>query len=159
LPPVRTISIKSPGRLVGYAAVWDSYGKDKDGGAVVIKPGAFSSALRSGENIRALIGHNPKRYLGSTWDRTLRLVEDGFGLYAEILLPASPFGSVIGPWIKSGVCRGMSFYSAAEEWHYQDGMRVITGMRRILDVGPCVLPPSFADTLVFFRPGYGGSVR
>jgi HK97 family phage prohead protease/HK97 family phage major capsid protein len=88
----KTVALKlTNNKLEGYVAVWDSPSiriKDGSGEYVeTVKRGAFSKALASGSNIRALNAHNGSEVLASTKAGTLTLKEDAVGLFASIELP------------------------------------------------------------------------
>jgi HK97 family phage prohead protease len=155
----RSVSSERPGRLVGWACVWNSPGKDKNGGRVIIRRGAFRDVLASGENVLAVINHSPRRVLGSLHDGSLKLREDCYGLHAEIALRPTHFGCLIGPAVKCGLVTKMSFLSADEEFHYDhEGTRVITRFGRLADVS-VVRKAAFRATSVMLFPHYGGFRR
>ena len=54
----------SPGKLAGYAAVYNSQSQDLGGFIERIRPGAFTRSLTSPDHIRALLEHDPQRLLG-----------------------------------------------------------------------------------------------
>lgn len=85
----RTVTVQGR-KLVGHAAVFNSTARVVVNGRVVterIAPGAFKRTLAQRGDILALIDHDPTRLLGRTKSQTLRLREDGVGLWFEISLP------------------------------------------------------------------------
>src|SRR5437660_791367 len=53
----------------------------------IIAPGAFTRALQRGDDVRALINHDPNLVLGRTKSGTLRLAESARGLDFQVTLP------------------------------------------------------------------------
>ena len=70
----------SPGKLAGYAAVYNSQSQDLGGFVERIIPGALKRSLTKPDHIRALLEHDPQRLLGRVGSRTLSLREDTKGL-------------------------------------------------------------------------------
>src|SRR5437879_1927673 len=58
----------------------------------VIAKGAFTQALRRGDDVRALINHDPNLILGRTKSGTLRLFESAKGLEFSVILPETTIG-------------------------------------------------------------------
>ncbi|MFZ5617555.1 MAG: HK97 family phage prohead protease, partial [Pseudomonadota bacterium] len=78
-------------RLVGYAA---RYGVVADIGNFRerIAAGAFAKSVEEGEDILALLDHDPSRVLGRTRSKTLTLDDDDKGLAFEIAVPDTSAG-------------------------------------------------------------------
>lgn len=77
----------APLTIRGVAAV---YGTETQIGSYFrerIAPGAFRSALARGDDVRALVNHNPDLLLGRTTNGTLRLEDKDDGLHYQITLP------------------------------------------------------------------------
>lgn len=98
-----------PPVLRGYAAVFNSPSEDLGGFREIIAPGAFRDALASGDDIRALVGHDPMMLLGRTSNKTLRLREDDKGLYFENDVPDTSYARDMTALVNRGDIRGMSF--------------------------------------------------
>lgn len=104
--------------VVGYAAV---FGQETDIGGYwreVIAPGAFSEALKRGDDTTFLINHRGLP-LARTSSKTLLLSEDGHGLRVETDLDTSdPDVQRVLPKMKRGDLSKMSFAFRAvhEEW-------------------------------------------
>jgi HK97 family phage prohead protease len=94
--------------FTGYAAVFNSDSVDM-GFRETIAPGAFAKSLRSRNNVRMLLNHNPEKVLASTRGKTLRLVEDGKGLLAEADLPPTTVGNDLSILMRRGDVDSMSF--------------------------------------------------
>jgi uncharacterized protein len=73
--------------ISGYAAVFNSLSEDLGGFREVIRPGTFRRAISEGQDVRALVNHDPNLLLGRTASGTLRLAEDKKGLRYEIDMP------------------------------------------------------------------------
>jgi HK97 family phage prohead protease len=99
----------SPGKLAGYAAVFNSQSRDLGGFVERILPGAFKHSLTKPDNIRALLEHDPQRLLGRVGSRTLSLREDTKGLYFELTLPGTSYASDLSALVERGDISGCSF--------------------------------------------------
>ena len=75
-----------PARIVGHAAVFNSWSEDLGGYRERIAPGAFRKTVQESD-IRALWNHDPNFVLGRTKSSTLSLHEDKKGLLIEITPP------------------------------------------------------------------------
>jgi HK97 family phage prohead protease len=53
----------------------------------IVRPGAFTATIREGRDVMACIAHDRNRYLGSTWDNSLRLHETARGLEMTLSVP------------------------------------------------------------------------
>lgn len=97
-------------KLEGYVAVWDSPSLPIPGiGIETVKRGAFSKALASGKNIRALNGHDQSQTVGSTKAGTLKVKEDETGLFVSIDLPDTTVARDLKSLIAAGEEFGGSF--------------------------------------------------
>lgn len=94
--------------FTGYAAVFNSPSEPLPF-IETIAPGAFSRTLKSRNNVRMLLNHNPEKVLGSTRAKTLRLTEDTRGLLAEADLPPTTVGRDLSISMKRGDIDSMSF--------------------------------------------------
>jgi HK97 family phage prohead protease len=100
---METLPIDAEGRFAGYAS---RFGVLDDGGDIVMG-GAFRRSLgkRGQSRIRMLFQHDPKEPIG-IWER---LVEDGFGLWAEgRLVPEVPRAEALRRLIARGAIDGLS---------------------------------------------------
>jgi len=143
---------KSPGTLVGYAAVFDSLSEDLCGFKERIAPGAFARALKDCD-IRALRNHEPESLLGRLKSGTLRLAEDARGLRMEVDLPDTTVGRDTAEMVRRGDMSGcsFSFQEKAVDWDYNSDPPVRT-LRDVdvYDAGP-VTYPAYRDTSVALR--------
>lgn len=94
--------------FTGYAAVFNSPSEPLPF-VETIAPGAFTRTLRSKNNVRMLLNHNPEKVLASTRGKTLRLSEDSSGLLAEAELPPTTVGRDLSISMRRGDVDSMSF--------------------------------------------------
>lgn len=101
-------------RIVGYASVFDEWTTLYEGRYYtwreIIRPGAFTNALKEGQDVRSLFNHDPNFVLGRTRSGTLALSQDATGLLSRTDAPDTQTirDLVIGP-IERGDVTGMSF--------------------------------------------------
>ncbi len=100
---------EQPHRLVGYAATYNSLSADLGGFKERILPGAFKRSLTSGQDVRALVDHDPSKLLARTSSKTLRIAEDDKGLRYEIDLPDTSYAHDVRALVARGDVKGMSF--------------------------------------------------
>jgi HK97 family phage prohead protease len=100
---------KSPGVLTGYAAKFMSYSQDLGGFKERIKPGAFTRALKEGQDIRCLMNHDPNHILGRTKSGTLSLTQDSLGLRFSCTLPDTQLGRDLHTSVSRGDISQCSF--------------------------------------------------
>jgi HK97 family phage prohead protease len=150
----------SPGKLVGRVACYDTPGIDANGVINIIKPHAFTDALKSGENVLALVGHNQECFLGSVYNGTLKLTEDPEGVLAEITLPNNALGRAIALAVFYRRLTGMSFYGQSMQFTSNEAgtLRTIYAIDRLVDVGPA-RPPAFKATTCRWAPTFGDGRR
>jgi HK97 family phage prohead protease len=142
--------------IKGYAARFNTLSSLISGRFVErIAPGAFDDVL--GDDVRALINHDPNLVLGRTTAGTLRLSVDGQGLVYEVDLPDTAAGRDLATSIKRGDVTqssfGFSIEPDGEVWSRGEGgtkVRTITRFKRLYDVSP-VTYPAYADTSVALR--------
>jgi HK97 family phage prohead protease len=103
------LSLPSPGKLAGYAAVFDSPA-DLGQFVEVVRPGAFAASLRTNQGgILALYAHERRSVLGRVSAGTLRLQEDHRGLAFEVDLPDTTVGRDLAVLVQRGDVAGCSF--------------------------------------------------
>lgn len=149
------LSLPSPGRLTGYAAVFDS---PADMGEFVesVRPGAFARSLRqTSGGIVALYDHERRSILGRVSAGTLRLAEDAKGLAFELDLPDTTVGRDLSVLVQRGDVSGCSFGfivpKDGDRWEQRDGKLT----RELLNVDLreiTITPhPAYVDTTVTKR--------
>lgn len=145
---------ETPRRIVGYAAKFGVRSVDLGWFTEEIAPGAFSDVLAEGQDVRALVDHDPPRILGRTTAGTLRLSEDEVGLLMEIDVPNTTVGSDLVESVRRGDITGasFSFRTKDDEWQTKDGKnhRVLKKVMTLYDVGPVTFP-AYTDTTVAVR--------
>lgn len=72
-------------------------------------PGAFSSDLNGGRDVRALVNHDKTRVIGRRSAGTLRLFDEPEGLRFEIDLPDTSYARDLAESIRRGDVNGVSF--------------------------------------------------
>ncbi len=140
----------------GYAARFNSPSQPIGGRFIErIAPGAFDGVL--GDDVLALINHDPGRVIGRSTAGTLRLSVDGQGLAYEVDLPDTAYARDLTTLIARGDVRqssfGFSLELDGEEWSRGEGgmkVRTITKVKRLYDVSP-VPSPAYPDTSVAVR--------
>lgn len=103
------ITSPSPGRLVGYAAV---FGATTDLGdfTETVRAGAFAASLaKRADNVLALYDHERRSVLGRTGAGTLKLHEDAKGLAFDLALPDTTLGRDLAVLVERGDVAGCSF--------------------------------------------------
>lgn len=133
-------------RIVGYAAVFNSFSEDLGGFKEIIRPGAFRDAISTGQDVRGLYNHDPNMVLGRTAAGTLRLSEDKKGLRYEIDAPDTQQARDLTALLKRGDVSGSSFAftvrgTDGDDWR-QEGDVTIREIRSVdlYDVGPVTYP-------------------
>ena len=97
------------GKLVGYAAMFNSRSHDLGGFHEVIAPGAFDRTLRENTDILALVEHDTNRVLARTTNGTLRIATDARGLRVEIDPADTSYARDLLTLVRRGDVAGMSF--------------------------------------------------
>lgn len=110
---VRAADDGGPVVLRGYAAVFNEttviYQTKTFRFTEVVRPGAFRYAIDSGQDVRALVDHDPSQMLGRTRAGTLTLREDDRGLAFELRLPDTQVARDLAENIKLGNISQNSF--------------------------------------------------
>jgi HK97 family phage prohead protease len=151
---LRAAADGSPGTLEGYAAVYD---QETDLGYFreVIRPGAFSRAIRENQDTRALWNHDTGAILGRRSAGTLSIEEDSKGLKFSLTLPDTTTGRDAAVSIQRGDITGMSFGFSVTSARWLEEKDKDTELREILDldlfeISPVTFP-AYADTEVGLR--------
>jgi len=140
-------------KIRGYAAVFNKKSEDLGGFREIVAPGAFKESLDRGDDVRALVEHDPGRIIGRRSAGTLTLEEDGRGLKVEIVPPDTSVGRDIVESIRRGDVTQMSFgfRTVIDEWD-ESGKTVLRTLRQadVFDVSP-VSFPAYPQTKVAVR--------
>jgi hypothetical protein len=75
----------------------------------MVKPGAFTRALKERQDVRCLFNHEPDNLLGRTAAGTLALEQDKVGLAYTCELPDTQMGRDVGTLVQRGDISGCSF--------------------------------------------------
>jgi HK97 family phage prohead protease len=94
--------------ITGYAAVYNQP-TDKMGFREVVKPGAFTRALKEKQDVRVLFNHDPSAILGRSTSGTATLSEDNKGLKFRCEMPDTTTGRDVMTSIKRGDISQCSF--------------------------------------------------
>lgn len=97
------------GKLVGYAAVFNSPSHDLGGFREIILPGAFDRTLVELPDVLALVEHDTNRVLGRVGNGTLLIVPDEHGLRVEIDPANTSYARDLLELVRRGDVAGMSF--------------------------------------------------
>jgi HK97 family phage prohead protease len=81
----------SPATLESYAATFNTLSSNLGGFKERIDPGAFDRSIKRGDDVRALIQHDPALICGRTKNGTLRLSSDQKGLRSSCDLPNTSY--------------------------------------------------------------------
>lgn len=140
--------------LAGTALLFASHA-EVNGHWEQISRSAFDEALARGDDVKALVNHDPSKVLGSTKAKTLRLVTDELGLRFEVDLPDTSYAHDLRELVARSDVSGMSFgfVPAADTWsRAPDGrqLRTYTRFKRFLDVSP-VAYPAYEGGEVYLR--------
>lgn len=146
-----------PIKLIGYAAVFDVLSLPMrglmKGFREKVKPGAFTKSLAAGDDVRALVDHNPSSLLGRRSSGTLKVSEDKKGLQAEIDLPDTTLAADTVTLIERGDLSGMSvgFRTITDAWHVEDELEVRELIEiKLFDVSVATFP-AYPETDVAVR--------
>lgn len=103
------LEVRTKGRrLEGYAALY-GVRASIGGQPEEIRQGAFTGSLASGQDVLALVDHDPHRLLARTRSGTLRLGQDQTGLHFDLDLPDTTEGRDLLALADRGDLGGMSF--------------------------------------------------
>jgi HK97 family phage prohead protease len=130
-------------KLVGHAAVFNTFSQDLGGFREIIRPGAFTRTIAENADVRALFNHDPNYVLGRSKSGTLRMREDTRGLFYEVDLPDTQAGRDVAESVRRGDVSGSSFAFRAitDEWRTENGSD-IRELRDVdlFDVSPVTYP-------------------
>jgi HK97 family phage prohead protease len=96
-------------RLVGIAATFWTVATIGARAKEQIAAGAFADSLSDGNDVLALVDHDPAKVIGRTRSGTLRLLQNSHGLTFEIDLPETSAANDVLALATRGDLGGMSF--------------------------------------------------
>ena len=132
-------------RLVGHAAVFNKLSGPIFGFREKILPGAFTRAIKEGQDVRALWNHDSNLVLGRTKNGTLQLSEDRTGLAVSIDPPDVQWANDMLVSVDRGDVDQMSFQfktpPGGDAWATEGG-ELIRSLLDIdlMDVSPATFP-------------------
>ena len=145
--------------LRGTAAAFNQPTRLGEGWHEIIAPGAFTRALQRGDDVRALVNHDPNLLLGRTKSGTLKLSQSERGLDFQVTLPDTQTGRDVWELVKRGDWDACSFAfrvdgsdgdSWEDDWDCtdEDCCRKSTPLRtlrnlRLFDISPVVTYPAY----------------
>jgi HK97 family phage prohead protease len=113
-------------KLVGHAAVANSFSNDLGGFKEIIRPGAFAGTLKNNPDVRFLVNHSGMP-LARTKSKTLQLSEDQRGLaFTANLNSDDPDVKALLPKIQRGDVDSMSFgfRCLQDNWRTENGQDI-----------------------------------
>jgi hypothetical protein len=137
---VRLEGNDSAPKIVGWAAVFNTWTDIGGWFRESIKPGAFAKTIKEAD-IRALIDHNPSEVLGRNKANTLRLWEDEKGLRVEITPSDTTYSQNLIKNMRAGNIDQMSFGFCVNksENDYDKDERILTDVT-LFDVSVVTFP-------------------
>ena len=143
-----------PGKISGYAAVFNKRSEDLGWFVEMIASGAFKNALKKSD-ARALVNHDSNLILGRQSAGTLRLKEDAKGLFMEVDLPDTQYARDLALSIERRDIQEQSFGFTVktDQWQQNDNepdLRTLIEIDEIYDVSPVTFP-AYPDTSVAKR--------
>jgi len=139
----------------GYAAVFDSPSEDLGGFRERINEGAFAESLRRRKgDIKMFLNHDWNVVLGSKGAGTLRLKEDGHGLFVDADLPNNEWGRPVRDAVARGDINSMSFgFTVPKGGDGWNDARTERELRNVylLEVSPVTSWPAYEATSTSVR--------
>lgn len=141
-------------KLVGHAAVFDSYA-ELPGHLEALHRSAFDTVRKdAATDARCLFNHDPSKLLGRQSSGTLRWSVDSEGLPFEVDLPNTTVGNDVRELAMRGDLTGASigFLPGQDAWSRIEGrqLRMHTNVSRLVDVS-VVTYPAYAGASVMLR--------
>jgi hypothetical protein len=131
-------------RIVGHAAVFDTWTELFDGFEERVAKGAFTDTIKE-DDIRSLFNHDPNVVLGRNRAKTLTLREDDTGLYTETIPPDTQAARDLIVSIGRGDVSEMSFAfrtikDSVEYDRGSDTVKRTIEKVKLYDVSPVTFP-------------------
>jgi HK97 family phage prohead protease len=145
---------ETPNRFVGLIP-FGTLSVDLGGFKERIAPSAFTTTIKGGSDVRALVDHDPSKLLGRSSNSTLRVLETAAGLAVEIDVPNTSYANDLCELVKRRDVRGLSFGFKVRE----GGQRFVKEggltIRELTDIDlrevSVVSSPAYHDTTVSIR--------
>lgn len=142
-------------KLVGYASLFNREANIGGWFREVIKPGAFTRAIKEKQDVRALVDHNSSMILGRTKAGTLELRQDDKGLLTTITPPDTQLARDLMENVRVGNIDQMSFGFLIRKQVWTEGDSESLDLREIEDVDlfdvSVVTYPAYEETEVSLR--------
>lgn len=150
-----TSEIRTNGRrLEGYAAIFNTEARIGERFIETIAPNAFSTSLSAGNDILALVDHNPSKMLARTRSGSLRLSEDSRGLSFDLDIPDTQAGRDILALASRGDLGGMSFGFNAIDDELIGNKRELRSVE-LIEISVVQAFPAYDGTIVNARSRVG----
>ncbi|MGV0820811.1 HK97 family phage prohead protease [Martelella sp. AMO21009] len=137
-------------RLEGYAATFNNPAVIGGSFTETIAPGAFAASLRDGNDVLALVDHDPGRVLARTRSRSLRLSEDTRGLAFDLDIPDTQAGRDVLALAERGDLGGMSFGFAALDEDRSGDRRELRSVE-LFEISVVLAWPAYDGTVINAR--------
>lgn len=110
-------------RLTGLAVAYNSLSEDLGGFRERVLPGVFKATLETNSEVKALVGHDSTKVIGSRHAKTLILRDGDDGLRVSIKLPRTTYAADLAESVRRGDQGKMSFGFAvrSDNWHKENG--------------------------------------
>ncbi len=133
---------KEATRMIGHAAVFNTWADIGGYFRERIVPGAFKRAIKE-DDVRALFNHDANFVLGRNKAGTLLLEEDDTGLAIQIFPPETSFARDLGISMERGDIDQMSFgfRTLKDQWNYEPRIPERTLLEvELFDISPVTFP-------------------
>lgn len=141
---VRLEEVEGVRRIVGYAALFNQMSEDLGGWWEMIEPGAFTSSLERGDDVRALFNHDANMILGRTRNGTLVLNQDDHGLRYAITPPDTSYARDLMVSLERGDVDQSSFGFRVSDDRWETvnerNIRTVIDFKRLFDISPVTFP-------------------
>lgn len=145
---------ETPNRFVGLIP-FGTLSVDLGGFKERITSTAFTTTVKGGQDVRALVDHSSEKLLGRTSNGTLRMVETPGGLAVEIDIPDTTYGRDVRELVRRRDIRGLSFGFRVREGGQRFTKEGGQTIRDLTDVDlrevSVVSSPAYTDTSVAIR--------
>lgn len=127
-------------KLSGYGAVFNSPTQIREGGRTfteIVRPEAFTRALKNNPDILVCFNHDVNRLLGRTSSGTAKVWADKQGLRFEVDLPEH--ARDVREMFQRGDLQGCSFMFSVKRDKWTDNTRELLELD-VIELGPVVMP-------------------
>lgn len=141
--------------ISGYAARFDVLSEPIGTFRERIAPGAFTRALRAGQDVRCLVNHDATQILGRTKAGTLKLSVDNQGLAFRARLPDTQIARDLAVSVRRGDLTECSFgfLCVKDSWSQEPDPKIASQQITVRTV----LDADLFDVSLVAYPAYGGT--